>query len=270
MAQANVASRRGAETLIEQGRVRINGKLAVLGDKADPEKDIVEVDGERLRFDTQRLVYLALYKPKNVLSTSEPHPGDDRRTVLDLVPANLGHLFTVGRLDADSEGLAILTNDGSLTQKLTHPSQRHSKEYRVWIEGWPSDNVLDEWRSGIFLGEDGRSAPCFVELIHGARDESELRVIMIEGKKRQIRRTAAALGHRVTKLVRTHMGAFNVAGLKPGEYREMTPAEVGLLSVRAPETVGMRLRRLPKADDEYTPRPDRPTDVGTTPRPRMV
>ncbi|HYO89304.1 MAG TPA: pseudouridine synthase [Candidatus Limnocylindrales bacterium] len=268
MAQANIASRRGAEALIEQGRVRINGQTAKLGDKADPEKDVVEVDGERLRIDTQRLIYLALYKPKNVLSTSEPHPGDDRRTVLDLVP-NLGHLFTVGRLDADSEGLAILTNDGSLTQKLTHPSQRHSKEYRVTVEGWPSGNVLDEWQRGVYLGEDGRSAPCFVEVIHGARDQSVLRVIMIEGKKRQIRRIAAALGHPVIKLVRTHMGAFSVEGLKPGEYREMTAEEVKLLSIRAPETVGFRLRRLPKADDEYTPRPERPRDPEAEAKPRQ-
>ena len=257
MAQANVASRRGAEALIEQGRVRINGQIAKLGDKADPEKDVVEVDGERLRIETQRLVYLALYKPKNVLSTSEPHPGDDRRTVLDLVP-DLGHLFTVGRLDADSEGLVVLTNDGTLTQKLTHPSQRHSKEYRVTVAGLPDEEALDSWQRGIWLGEDGRTAPCFVEVVHGARDQSILRVIMIEGKKRQIRRVAASLGYPVVRLVRTHIGSFSVEGLKPGEFREMTAEEVERLSVRAPETRRMRLRPLPKADDDYTPRPERP------------
>ncbi len=268
LAQANVASRRGAETLIEQGRVRINGQPAKLGDKADPENDVIEVDGERLRFDTQRLIYLALNKPKNVLTTSEPHYSDDRRTVLDLVP-NMGHLFTIGRLDADSEGLTILTNDGSLTQKLTHPSNRHSKEYRVTVYGLPSEDVLEQWQRGIFLAEDGRTAPCFVEIVHGARDQSVLRVIMIEGKKRQIRRVASALGHPVVKLVRTHIGAFSIEGIKTGEYREMTPEEVAQLSFRAPETRGLHLRRLPKADDDYTPRPERPRPEGeTTDRPR--
>ncbi|MFN8378701.1 MAG: pseudouridine synthase [Anaerolineae bacterium] len=265
MAQANIASRRGAETLIEQGRVRINGEVAKLGDKADPQKDVVEVDGERIRFETQRLIYLALYKPKNVLSTSEPHPGDDRRTVLDLVP-DLGHLFTVGRLDADSEGLTVLTNDGGLTQKLTHPSNRHSKEYRVTVAGLPDEETLEAWRRGVWLGEDGRTAPCFVEVVHGARDQSVLRVIMVEGKKRQIRRVAASLGFPVIRLVRTHIGAFSVEGLKPGEYREMTAEEVNSLSFRAPETHNLRLRRLPKADDDYVKTPERPPEEGDTPR----
>ena len=265
MAQANIASRRGAETLIEQGRVRINGQVAKLGDKADPQKDTVEVDGERIRFETQRLIYLALYKPKNVLSTSEPHPGDDRRTVLDLVP-DLGHLFTVGRLDADSEGLAVLTNDGALTQKLTHPSHRHSKEYLVTVTGLPDGEALNAWRRGVWLGEDGRTAPCFVEVEHGARDQSVLRVIMVEGKKRQIRRVAASLGYPVIKLVRTHIGAFSVEGLKPGEYREMTAEEVEMLSFRAPETHNLRLRRLPKADDDYVKSPERPPEEGDAPR----
>ena len=263
IAQANIASRRGAETLIEQGRVRINGQIAKLGDKADLSKDTVEVDGERLRFETQQLVYLALYKPKNVLSTSEPHASDDRRTVLDLVP-DYGHLFTVGRLDADSEGLTVLTNDGGLTQKLTHPSHRHSKEYLVTVAGLPDEDALESWRRGVWLGEDGRTAPCYVEVLDGGRDQSVLRVIMIEGKKRQIRRVAVSLGYPVRRLVRTHIGAFSVEGLKPGEFRQMSAEEVEMLSFRAPETRNLRLRRLPKADDDYVKEPERPQDEAGT------
>jgi pseudouridine synthase len=243
MAEANVASRRAAEQLIEQGRVRLNGKIAKLGDKADPEIDVIEVDGERLKFGTQqKKVYFALYKPKYVLTTSAPHRGDERQTVLDLIPYK-GHLSTIGRLDADSEGLIVLTNDGDLTHRLTHPSYRHTKTYKVTVRGLPSEAVLHRWEEGIWLEDEGKTAPCLVSIVKGAPRETVLRIVMTEGKKRQIRRVALALGHPVQRLVRTHIGMLSVEGLHPGEWRELTPHDVHQLSTPSPAFQELRAKR---------------------------
>lgn len=234
LAEADVASRRAAEQLIEQGRVRVNGTIATLGDKADPNTDVIEVDGDRLNFaEHQKKVYFALYKPKNVLATSVVHRGDERRTVLDLVPYK-GHLFTIGRLDAESEGLIVLTNDGDLTHKLTHPRYRHTKTYKVTVRGMPSENVLSRWEEGIWLEDEGKTAPCVVNIIKGAPRESILRITMTEGKKRQIRRVALALGHPVERLVRTHIGMLSIEGLRPGEWRELDLRDVQSLSTPSP------------------------------------
>lgn len=245
MAEANIASRRGAEELIERGRVRVNGQVATLGDKADPETDVIEVDGERLKFDAQKKIYFALYKPRNVLTTTgNPHRGDERRTVMDFVPYH-GHLFTIGRLDADSEGLVVLTNDGELTNKLTHPRFRHTKTYKVTVYGLPSEDVLARWEEGIWLEDEGKTAPCSVSIVKGGQKESILRIVMTEGKKRQIRRVAIALGHPVISLVRTHIGQLSVEGLRPGEWRELTPQDVKALSTPSPalKDIGARKRR---------------------------
>ncbi|MCS7070547.1 MAG: pseudouridine synthase, partial [Anaerolinea sp.] len=234
MALANVGSRRACEALIEQGRVRINNQIATLGDKADPETDIVEVDGTRLSFD-QRRVYFAVHKPKQVLVTGKPHRTDNRPTVRDLLPYS-GHLFSIGRLDADSEGLVIMTNDGALAQKLTHPRFRHTKTYRVTVQGLPTAATIEKWRDGVYLDEiDGRTAPCLVEIIKGGSKESILRIVMTEGKKRQIRRVGNALGHRVTRLVRTQIGMLELGNLPEGAYRELSERDVELLSTPAPE-----------------------------------
>ncbi len=208
---ANVASRRAAEELIEQGRVRVNGEVVTLGAKADPDVDVIEVDGEKLRFDQLPKLYLAVYKPKNVLSTSEPHEGDERRTVLDLVP-HAEHLFSIGRLDADSEGLMVLTNDGELANQLTHPRFRHTKTYLVTVEGAPSPGAIERWSRGLFI-EGEQTAPCTVRVMDSERDQSILKVIMTEGKKRQIRRIAAALGHPVVRLIRPQLGEKSIEGL---------------------------------------------------------
>lgn len=133
MAMANVASRRASEQLILEGRVRINGTLATLGDKADPATDVITVDGERLKFLTEKR-YIAYHKPINVLSTTKPMKGDNRPTVMDEVPVE-GHFFLIGRLDAESEGLLVLTNDGDLANKLTHPRYEHTKTYKVTVYG---------------------------------------------------------------------------------------------------------------------------------------
>lgn len=244
MAQANIGSRRACEELIRQGRVRVNGVVIQLGAKADPKTDIIHVDDQRLKFDSASKIYVAVNKPKNVLSTTDPHEGDSRRTVRDLVPIK-GHLFSIGRLDADSEGLMILTNDGNLANRLSHPRYQHTKTYKVVVEGLPNQETLDKWREGIFLPEDGKTAPCKVEIVKGGKEETILRVMMTEGKKRQIRRMAAQLGHPVKKLTRTHIGQLGIGELRPGEWRELSSEEVEALSKLPPKQLLQRRRAAP-------------------------
>jgi len=225
MAQAGLGSRRACEALISQGRVRVNGAVVGLGAKADPEADTIEVDGQRLRFDAQPRIYIALYKPRNTLSSTRARSDDGRRTVRDLVPVE-GHLFMIGRLDAESEGLIVLTNDGALTNRLTHPRYGHTKTYRVVVHGLPTAETIQRWESGVFLEDEGMTAPCRVRIVKGDRSLTTLEIVMTEGKKRQIRRVAAALGHPVHRLTRTHIGKLGLGNLRPGEWRELSPSDV--------------------------------------------
>ncbi len=275
MAQANVASRRASEDLIAAGRVRVNDAVAQLGDKADPETDVITVDGTRLKFDDQHRVYIALNKPKNVLSTDKPHRTDKRPTVASLIGSS-DHLFSVGRLDADSEGLIVMTNDGDLAFRLTHPRYRHSKTYRVEVVGLPTAETLEAWQAGIVL-DDGKTSPCKVDVVKGNVKGSILRIVMTEGKKRQIRRVAAALGHPVTRLTRTHIGMFALGDLAPGEWRELTAKEVMQLKTPAPEIKqlrgqargqGWRFTKETSIADEGDPRPSaRPSRRSSSDRP---
>jgi pseudouridine synthase len=258
MAQANVASRRAAESLIEQGRVRVNGKVIKLGDQADPRTDVIEVDGQKLAFPDTK-TYIAINKPKNVLSTTDPHEGDERRTVRDLIPVE-GHLFSIGRLDADSEGLMVFTNDGELANQLSHPRYRHTKTYKVVVNGLPSLDALERWQKGITLvDEDGTSyttKPCYVKITDGGR-ETTLRIVMTEGKKRQIRRVASALGHPVISLTRTHLGRLQLGTIRPGEWRELDANDLKLLKTAAPE--------LPEISGSNAPRRPRRAEPAVEP-----
>jgi pseudouridine synthase len=235
MAQANLGSRRACEEIISQGRVQVNGKVIHLGDQADPATDVIVVDGVRLKL-AERKRYIAFYKPKNVLSTDEPHEGDTRRTVRDYLPFE-EHLFSAGRLDADSEGLMVLTNDGELANRLTHPRYRHTKTYKVTILGIPTPEALQRWQKGVMLeNEDGSSeitAPCSVTITDSGKGIATLRVIMTEGKKRQIRRVASLLGYHVRSLIRTHIGRFELGALRPGEWRELTDEDIRALKTPA-------------------------------------
>ncbi|MCU0498334.1 MAG: pseudouridine synthase, partial [Anaerolineae bacterium] len=221
MAQANIASRRASEELIQQGRVQVNGKVIGLGDQADPEVDVITVDGERLRFSKLKRYY-AVNKPHNVLSA--PTPGDDRPLVREMIPYD-GHLFTIGRLDADSDGLMVLTNDGELANQLSHPRFEHTKTYKVEVYGNPSRETLEKWERGVWL-EEGLTAPCSIR-VHGESGEvTVLRIVMIEGKKRQIRRIASMLGHPVKKLTRTHIGQLELGKLQRGEWYELEEEDI--------------------------------------------
>jgi len=222
LARAGYGSRRACEELIAQGRVTVNGKVARLGDKADPYKDEIRVDGERVR-KLERPLYIALYKPRGVLSDAEK----GRKSVLDLVPIE-GRVYPVGRLDVTSEGLMLLTNDGDLAHRLTHPRYGHEKEYHVLVEGHPSEKTLEKWRRGVYL-EGRRTRPATVEVMKQEKDTTWLRVVMREGRKRQIRRIAAMLGHPVRRLIRVRIGPLELGTMKPGQWRHLRPREVRAL-----------------------------------------
>ena len=224
MSRAGYGSRRHCETIIEQGRVFVNGRVATLGMKADPKQDDIRVDGERLRLPDE-YVYIMFNKPRNVISDEDV--GGNWPAAREMIPIE-GHLYPVGRLDVPSEGLMLFTNDGDLAHRLTHPSFEHPKTYRVLVKGSPSDDTLDEWRRGVYI-EGQRTLPAQVERKGKAKDGTWLEVTMREGRKRQIRKVAARLGHPVMKLERIKLGPLELGDLPPGSWRRLTDEEVRAL-----------------------------------------
>jgi len=224
LASAGVASRRGAEQLLRAGRVAVNGEVARLGQSADPRHDVVTLDGVPL--DRQPFGYWVLHKPAGVISTVRDPQG--RRTVLDLLPeaGRALRLFPVGRLDRDTEGLVLLTNDGALAQVLLHPSHGTEREYRVSVQGRISAQALQRLASGVEL-DDGLTAPARTgrARFDAASGRSRFGLTLVEGRKRQIRRALEALGHPVVRLVRVRMGPLALGRLAPGAARELSPAE---------------------------------------------
>jgi pseudouridine synthase len=231
ISQAGITSRRAAEDLIRQGRVTVNGKVAQVGDKADLERDVVKVDGKTLQAEPE-FVYVLLNKPRGVVSTNKAQPQEKRRTVRDLIPLE-GHLFTVGRLDANSEGLILLTNDGELADILMHPKYSHRKTYEVLVEGEVSPQALEQWRKGVLL-DDKVTAPAKVRILSASTQDTWLEIVMREGRKRQIRRVAELLGLRTKRLIRVKIEFLEIGHLKPGEWRMLTPNEVHKLKQRPP------------------------------------
>jgi len=217
LAQAGLGSRRVCEELVEAGRVRVNDEIAVLGRRVDPETDIIEVD--RAQIGTRAgLVHYLLNKPAGVITTASDTHG--RPTVIDIVPPD-PRVFPVGRLDADSEGLLLLTNDGDLTHRLTHPSYGVEKEYLVEVEGEPHRGALRRLREGVDL-DDGTTSPAKVALL----DARLLRITIHEGRNRQVRRMCDAVGFPVLRLVRTRIGTLTDRTLTPGAWRPLTQDEV--------------------------------------------
>jgi 23S rRNA pseudouridine2605 synthase len=220
LARAGLGSRRACEELIADGRVSVNGVPARLGQRVDPNTDRVEVDGVPIGVRPD-LVYYLLNKPPGVVTTAaDPH---GRPTVIDLVPAE-PRVVPVGRLDQDTEGMLLLTNDGDLTLRLTHPRYGVDKEYVAEVEGRPSRGALRRLREGVDL-EDGRTAPARVASLAPGL----LRVVIHEGRKRQVRRMCDAVGHPVVRLVRTRIGPIADRRLRPGEWRRLTIDEVRAL-----------------------------------------
>jgi 23S rRNA pseudouridine2605 synthase len=225
MAQSGLGSRRACEELIAAGRVRVNGAIAVLGTKADPLHDRIVVDGQPLKA-SPNPVYIMLNKPRGVLSTvSAPDP---RPTVRELVPVP-GSIFPVGRLDVDSEGLILLTNDGDLANQLTHPRYGHEKEYKVLVAARPDIERLEAWRRGVVLEDGYRTAPASVSFLGTFGKGAWLRVVMREGRKRQIREVGSKLGMPVVRITRVRIGTLHLGDLKPREWRYLTADEVAAL-----------------------------------------
>lgn len=231
LARAGLGSRRACEELIRAGRVRVNGKPAGLGDRADASRDRITVDGKALAR-PEELIYVALHKPRGVVSAVEGP--DPRPTVRSLVPLP-GRLYPVGRLDVDSEGLVLLTNDGELANRLTHPRYGHEKEYRVLVARHPDEEQLEAWRNGVVLEDGQRTLPAEVDVTGAQGKGAWLRVVMREGRKRQIREIGRTLGLPVVRILRVRIGTLRLGALKPGEWRRLTPAEVRSLKQPAGE-----------------------------------
>ena len=225
LARAGYGSRRACEEIIERGRVRVNGQAAGLGSKADAHLDKITVDGRQIA-SAEQLVYVILYKPRGVLSAVSSD--DDRQTVRDLVPLP-GTLYPVGRLDFDSEGLLLMTNDGELANRLTHPRYEHEKEYRVLVAAHPDKKQLELWRRGVVLADGFKTQPA--EVIQSAKfgKGSWLRVVLKEGHKRQIREMGRVTGLPVVKIIRVRMGQLKLGNLKPRQWRHLTVEELAAL-----------------------------------------
>jgi 23S rRNA pseudouridine2605 synthase len=222
LARAGVASRRRADVLIREGRVRVNGEPGQLNTVVG-KRDLVEVDG--VRVERQPLSYLLLNKPPDVVTTaSDPH---GRRTVVDLVPSE-PRVVPVGRLDVDTTGALVLTNDGELAHRLAHPRYGVPKVYEAEVEGTPTSDEVQLLRHGVEL-EDGLTAPAEVRLIGRSRRAGRLELTLHEGRKHQVKRMCEAVGHPVRQLHRVRYAGLDVAGLAPGEWRELTKDEIAAL-----------------------------------------
>jgi 23S rRNA pseudouridine2605 synthase len=222
IAASGIASRRDADELIKAGKVSVNGVTVTnLATVVNPRKDVLKVEGKSIL--SKELTYIALHKPKGVITSCEDEK--NRRTVLDLLPPDLKHLKPVGRLDRDSSGLLIMTNDGELTYTLTHPSQEVDKTYVVTISGLLTREHARQLSEGIAL-EDGMTRPALVKILSGGPEQSSFEIVIHEGRNRQIRRMCSQLGLPVVRLVRAAIGGLQLNGLKPGTWRVLSNTEI--------------------------------------------
>ncbi|MDX9863578.1 MAG: pseudouridine synthase [Anaerolineaceae bacterium] len=243
LAKQGYGSRRFCETIIAEGRVEVNGKLATLGMKADMQRDKIVVDGRQLDKVETDQIYVAVHKPRGVLSDQDEY--EKRATVREMVPVP-GHLFCVGRLDYDSEGLILMTNDGDLANHLTHPRYRHDKEYRVLVAKKPDSQQLAGWRRGIVMEDGSRTLPARVEVERLTAKGTWLRIILREGKKRQIREVGARIGLPVSRIIRTRISTLELGDLKLGEWRFLTDKEVAELKSASSAKAAPRKAKYPK------------------------
>ena len=257
LSRAGVASRRAAETAIVEGRVSVNGEtVRELGTRADAGRDDIRVDGVRVQ-PARAAVYLLLNKPKGVVSTRQDPEG--RPTVMDLVPAVAG-LFPVGRLDVGTEGLLLLTNDGAFAERVAHPRYEVARVYHAKVRRVPEAETLERMRPGVRV--DGDVLTVDAVRVLEAENNSWLEIVLHEGKHHEVRRLLEAVGHPVSKLRRVGLGPLTARGLKPGQFRSLTPAEVrGLLAPPAarprPAGASRERRRRPPRKGRDRPRPPR-------------
>jgi pseudouridine synthase len=226
LARAGFGSRRACEQLIVDARVTVNGTVATLGDRVDPEVDTVAVDGVTVNLDPN-VRYYALHKPPGVVTTMNDPQG--RPDIRGFLPEDGPRVFPVGRLDRDSEGLLLLTNDGELGNRLLHPRYAVEKEYLAEVDGAPTDRLVSRIRRGVEL-EDGLAKPTAVRVVAASGPRGALRLTMTEGRKREVRRLLAEVGLPVTRLVRLRIGPVKLGNLPPGELRELTPEEIRSLA----------------------------------------
>ncbi|MEG0074426.1 MAG: pseudouridine synthase [Eubacterium sp.] len=225
MAQCGVASRRKSEEIIAQGKVTVNGAMVTIpGFSVDSNKDEVRVNGKKIT--ENKKIYILLNKPKDCVSTSEDRHAS--RTVMELIPIE-DRLFTVGRLDKDTEGLLILTNDGDLTFRLTHPSHEFEKTYCGLVKGMPNAEALEAFSKGVVIDDDGidyRTAPAKIKILKKYRSTALVEMVIHEGKKRQIRKMCEAIGYPIVHLQRIAIGNIKLENLKVGEWRYLKADEI--------------------------------------------
>lgn len=260
LARAGYGSRRACEELIERGRVAVDGRIAQVGDKADPTTQRITVDSEPIRL-PQTYTYVMLYKPRGVISTTDDP--EERRTVRELVDLPQ-RLYPVGRLDADSEGLVILTDDGELTQHLTHPRYEQPRVYRVLVIGEPTAETLDRWQRGVNI-DDKPVRFDHVKVDSVERGRAWLRITVHEGSKHMIRRAVTALEFPVLRLIRIAMGPLKLGDLRPGRWRYLNNTEVAALR----REVGIAAdAQLPHGKRPFSTRPQKSGRRRVAPRDR--
>lgn len=243
LARAGLGSRRSCEDLIAAGKVRRNGVVATLGDKVDPGIDEVQVEGVKVNLDPN-VRYYAFHKPTGVITTMKDPQG--RADIRSYLPKDGPRVFPVGRLDRDSEGLLLLTNDGELANQLLHPRYGIEKEYLAEVQGRPTTAQIASLRRGVEL-EDGPAKPASIRVVDARGDRGQLRLVMTEGRKREVRRLLEAVGLPVTRLVRLRMGPVTLGRLAAGERRELSADEVRALR-RFAAKAERRLRRESSPD----------------------
>ena len=222
MADCGVASRRKAEEMIAQGRVKVNGRPAKIGDKVDPRKDLVTVDDERIGTGDKK-VYIMLHKPRGFITTMSDEK--DRKCVAELVAEIPERVYPVGRLDKDSEGILLMTNDGNFANTISHPSGHVPKLYRVTVRPAVTEDMLTQMSVGMVI--DGqKTAPCTVRVVQEEKGRVVLEIVLNEGRNRQIRKMCEQLGLEVARLKRVSIGSVKLGMLQPGQYRELTLEEV--------------------------------------------
>jgi 23S rRNA pseudouridine2605 synthase len=247
LARAGFGSRRACEELIARGGVRVNGRTATLGDKVDPLRDRVTLDGAPVNLDPE-VRYLKLNKPAGIVTTMRDQRG--RADIRAFLPSEGPRVFPVGRLDRRSEGLLLLTNDGELANRLLHPSYQIEKEYLAEVSGTPSPAQLSRVRTGVEL-DDGPARARSVRLVDARRERGQVSIVMTEGRKREVRRLLAAVGLPVTRLVRVRIGPVRLGRLKPGERRELAADE--LLELQ--RVIAKAERRAHRVAATHTSRP---------------
>jgi 23S rRNA pseudouridine2605 synthase len=253
LAQAGLGSRRKCEEFIAAGRIRVNGKIATLGEKADPSKDEITMDQRPIPAVEQK-TYIAVYKPRKMLSDREPK-NEHRPTIHDLVPDS-EHLFSVGRLDYESEGLILLTNDGDLKQKLSHPRFGHEKEYKVLVATRPDEEQLEIFRRGVVLEDGYKTQPAKVRITQVHGKGAWMQVILSEGRKRQIRETCKILGLPVVRIIRVRIASLKLGGMQPKDWRYLKDDEIKELKTGVAKSPG-KIRRIPSQRNRHSSYPQK-------------